>query len=86
MPFPQTMINPPRPPEPPKPTLSDLAGRVQSRAEERSRRRREAKEAAKEVPEAEEKGQPLSVAGVEDTVSTNCAEVSWSSVVRGTPT
>ena len=75
----QTMITPPKPPEPPKPSLSDLASRVKEQ---------EAKVTITEVETQEELVQPLSVATVADTVSSNCAEVSWSSVpvVRGTPT
>ena len=77
----QTMINPPKPPEPPKPSLSDLASRVREKAASKVVIKEEIKEDDKEV---EFDQQPLSVA----TVSSNCAEVSWSSVplVTGTPT
>ena len=77
----QTMINPPKPPEPPKPSLSDLASRVKEKAKTKVIIK-------EEIKEADFDQQPLSVTTVVDTVSSNCAEVSWSSVplVTGTPT
>ncbi len=77
----QTMINPPKPPEPPKPSLSDLASRVKEKAATKVIIKADIKE---DIKEAAYDQQPLSVA----SVSSNCAEVSWSSVplVTGTPT
>ena len=77
----QTMITPPKPPEPPKPSLSDLASRVKEKAASKVIIKADIKE---DIKEAEYDQQPLSVA----SVSSNCAEVSWSSVplVTGTPT
>ena len=72
----QTMINPPKPPEPPKPSLADLASRVTEK---------EVDQPTAEAPSAPV--QPLSaVSIITDTVSSNCAQVSWGSIVHGTHT
>ena len=72
----QTMINPPKPPEPPKPSLADLASRVTKKEENHA-------PATAPSPDT----QPLSaVSIITDTVSSNCAQVSWGSIVHGTPT
>ena len=64
------MINPPQPPQPPKPTLADLAVKINT-----------------EKPQTMTKPQTLSVTKImSESISSNLAEASWSSLVRGTPT
>ena len=72
----QTMINPPLPPQPEKPHLSDLAKRQQQK---------ESKEGVAKDDQVLCVPKTMAVVS-NDTVSSNCAEASWSSIVHGTPT
>ena len=75
----QTMINPPLPPQPEKPHLSDLAKRQLKGKEDVSN--------GAVTNDGHVLCVPKTMAVVSnDTVSSNCAEASWSSIVRGTPT